>query len=191
MYFKCLALHIAHRFSLIGVPVADESISAVLQPHASHFTSLAVSVSSFSSCCPGDTLSVCTFLGGVVGDLFIPRIFSSRDPCSDFSLINDGDVFGRAFREAFTGVDDALVAFTPNNGFIIEESTPLVPLVLPLLLPKPKPKPVDDVVLPVPAPVLVPAGAGDDARAAKPPPPAPLSKTGAFDPEPNIGAVFS
>lgn len=135
MYFKCLALHIAHRFSLIGVPVADESISAVLQPHASHFTSLVGFASSFSSCCPldanvlrrydgideedfaddgvEDLISVCTFLGGVVGDLFIPRIFSSRDPCSDFSLINDGDAFGRAFGEGFTGVDDALVAFVP------------------------------------------------------------------------------
>ena len=76
----------------------------------------------------------------------------------------------------------------PNNGFTIEESTPLTPLVLLLLLPpKPKPKPVDDVLLPAPAP----AGAGDDARAAKPPTPEPLPKTGAFDPEPNIGADFS
>lgn len=135
MYFNCLALHIAHRFSLIGVPVADESISAVLQPHASHFTALVGFASSFSSCCPldanvlrrydgtdeedfaddgvEDLISVCTFLGGVVGDLFIPRIFSSRDPCSDFSLINDGDAFGRGFGEGFTGVDDALVAFVP------------------------------------------------------------------------------
>lgn len=135
MYFKCLALHIAHRFSLIGVPVADESISAVLQPHASHFTSLDGLVSSFSSCCPldakvlrrydgtdeedfaddgvEDLISVCAFLGGVVGDLFIPRIFSSRDPCSDFSLIIDGDAFGGTFGEGFTGVDVALVTIVP------------------------------------------------------------------------------
>ena len=78
---------------------------------------------------------------------------------------------------------DAGVRADPNKGLTIEGSVlPLVPLVP---LPKPKPKPVDDVLSPAPVPT------GEDARAAKPPLPPPLPKTGAFEPEPNIGAVFS
>ena len=68
----------------------------------------------------------------------------------------------------------------PNSGLTIDGSVPLVPLVLLL----PKPKPADDGALPA-------APAGDDARAAKPLLLAPLPKTGACEPEPNTGAVFS
>ena len=68
-------------------------------------------------------------------------------------------------------------------GAAEDEDPNTVPLVG-VLPPNPKRKPVDDGVLP-------PTPAGHDARAAKPPLPPPLPNTGAVEPEPNTGAVFS
>ena len=109
-YFNCLALHDAHRLSLVGVPSFGALISAVLQPHASHFAPLG-GLSSCSSSRPCDAKLLPIFWGGVDGDSFIPRIFASRDPCSDFSLVDDGEAFG-TFDEDRGGVEAA--GLTPN-----------------------------------------------------------------------------
>jgi len=108
--------------------------SVVLQPQASHFSvplevSLSnswpreaavlrrydgtddVGVDGVPGLMGGDVLgsvdSLGPSLGGVAGELFIPRIFASREPCKDFSLLLEGDLFGIAFDgEGFDNISD-------------------------------------------------------------------------------------
>lgn len=132
-----LALHTAHLFSLKGVSLLLEpycETSVVLQPQASHFSvPLKVSVSNswpreaavlrryegtddvdvdgvaglMGDDVFGELDGLAPSLGGVPGELFIPRIFASREPCRDFSLLLEGDLLGIAFDgEGFDNISD-------------------------------------------------------------------------------------